>query len=139
MYDKPLLYDIAFSYRDYAQEVDCLLAWCARASGKPKPASAIELAAGPADHAIEPSRRGVRASALDLEPAMCAHARERAARAGVPLDVIAGDMIAFEVPSTYDLAITMISSLAHVYTSDDLVRHLRAVAAHMPARGVYIL
>jgi SAM-dependent methyltransferase len=151
MYDAPLIYDIAFSYRDFRHEMDCLLGWAARAAGGRAPRSFLELAAGPADHAIEAARRGLRAAALDLSPAMCAYARERAARAGVSLEVHEGDMIDLALPDAalpvapeggargFDLAATMISSLAHVPTPAAMVRHLRAVARRLAPGGVYIV
>ena len=43
----------------------------------------LELAAGPANHAIELARRGLSAGALDLEPAMVRYGLEKAAAAGV--------------------------------------------------------
>ena len=54
------------------------------------PRSAIELAAGPADHAVEFARRGVRALALDLSPTMCRRAQEGAAAAGVSVELLCG-------------------------------------------------
>jgi SAM-dependent methyltransferase len=139
VYEKPLVYDVAFGYRDFRKEVDLLQAWCRRASGADRPQSALELAAGPADHAIELARRGVRAAALDLSPAMCAYAREKARARGVALDVHCGDMIDFALGTRFDLAILMISSACHIYTLDAFVRHLRAVARHLAPGGAYIL
>lgn len=140
VYDKPLLYDIAFSYRDYAAEADALCAWYARASGTGRqPRRFLELAAGPADHAIELARRGVEAVALDLAPAMCEYARAKSAALGAPVDVACADMIDFDLGRRFDLAALMINSVAHVYSLDDLVRHLRAVARHLDDRGVYVL
>jgi len=140
VYDKPLLYDIAFSYRDYAAEVDALCAWYARVSGAGStPATFLELAAGPADHAIEMARRGTAATALDLAPAMCAYARDKSALMGAPIDVACADMIDFDLGRRFALAALMINSVAHVYTLDDFVRHLRSVARHLEERGAYVL
>ncbi|HVY61626.1 MAG TPA: class I SAM-dependent methyltransferase, partial [Planctomycetota bacterium] len=131
MYDKPLIYDIAFGYRDIPAEVDCLLAWAARSLGR-APASALELAAGPADHAIELASRGLAAGALDREASMCDYAREKAARRGVAVDVSCADMIDFDLGGRrFDLAATMLDSLCHVPTVPALERHLRAVARHL--------
>lgn len=139
VYDKPLVYDIAFGYRDFRKEVDVLQAWCRRASRPDRPQSVIELASGPADHALELARRGVRATALDLSPAMCAYAREKAAARSVSIDVHCGDMIDFSIGARFDLAIIMIASACHIYTLDAFVRHLRCVARHLAPMGAYIL
>ena len=82
MYDAALGYEIAFSYRDVAAEVDALLRWC-----DARPTAVLEVAAGPAEHAIECVRRGMRATALDLSAAMCERAVANAAAAGVSLVV----------------------------------------------------
>lgn len=139
VYDKPLLYDIAFSYRDFRAEVDALAAWYARVSGRPAPASVIELACGPADHAIEWSGRGVKAAGLDLSQAMCDYARQKAEAFGAKIDVICADMIEFQSEARFDLAMLMINSIAHLHSLDDLVRHLRSAAAHLEQGGVYVL
>ncbi len=143
MYDRPTIYDVAFGFRDIGAEVDVLLGWYARAGRAPaaagKPAAAVEMAAGPADHAIELARRGVAATAVDLSPAMCGHARWKAARAAVALAVVNADMIDFRLERRVDLALTMISSISHVYTVDDLVRHLATVAVNVNEGGVYVI
>src|SRR5262245_34655662 len=100
MYEQPLIYDIAFGWRDFRAEVDLLVAWWARAAGLPAgatPEAAIELAAGPADHALEFAQRGVRAAALDLAPEMNEYAAKKAAARGVALETIRGDMTEFSV------------------------------------------
>ena len=49
-------YDIAFAYRDFAEECDFLIRAAALHLGR-DPSSVLELAAGPANHAIELARR----------------------------------------------------------------------------------
>src|SRR5918992_844089 len=82
-------------------------------------------------------RRGTEATALDLNPAMCAYAAERGA--GLPLRVVRGDMAAFRLGRRFDLIITMLDSTAHLMTLDAIVAHLGRVAAHMATDGVYVL
>lgn len=140
VYDEALAYEIAFSYRDIPAEIDAL----ARMAGRP-PTSVLELAAGPARHAIEGARRGWKAVALDLSPAMCALARANADAAGVGLDVVRADMRNFNSPATkahvgkFDLAICMISSISQLLTLDDLVAHLASVRRSLDADGCYLI
>lgn len=134
LYDAAEAYEIAFSYRDVTGEVDSLERWY---GGRPE--SVLELAAGPADHAVEFARRGARAAALDLSLAMCERARGNADRRGVKLDVHVADMTSFALADRFDLAICMIDSIAHVLTLEALVAHLSAVRAHLTAHGCYIL
>jgi SAM-dependent methyltransferase len=147
IYDEPELYELACAYRDVPAEVTAIEAWCAKhhtgAVG-----SVLELAAGPAEHARELARRGLRAVALDRSPAMCGYAAARAKADGVELTVVEADMRDFDVlndggtsggPEPFDLAIIMLNSACHLFTLTDLVRHLTAVRAQLAVGGLYIV
>src|SRR5579859_66625 len=115
IYDEPELYELACAYREVPAEVNALVAWCdGHLVGTGGVSSVLELAAGPAEHAREFARRGVRAAALDASAAMCAYAASRAKADGVPLEVVEGDMRDFRIvaaggaPASFDLAITML-------------------------------
>lgn len=141
IYDNPELYQIACAYRDIPVEADALLGWAGKhwAGQHSRPASVLELAAGPADHSIELARRGLRATALDINPVMCAFASRGAERAGQALDVVEADMRDFKLQGRFDLAITMLNSACHLFTLDDMVAHLGAVAAHLVPGGLYVM
>jgi SAM-dependent methyltransferase len=149
IYDEPELYELACAYRDIPAEVSALRAWFAThfAGGDDGAVvgSVLELAAGPAEHARELARRGLRATALDWSAAMCGYAAGQAKAAGVSLDVVEADMRDFRVAGpdggqvTFDAAITMLNSACHLFTLDDLVRHLAAVRAHLVGGGLYIV
>jgi SAM-dependent methyltransferase len=141
IYDEPEFYEAACAYRDVPAEVDALLRWSAkhRGAGDSLPRSVLELAAGPAEHARDLARRGLEATALDLSPAMCARARHLAEAAGIPLTVVQADMRDFALPGRFDLAITMLNSLCHLLTLDDMLRHLTAVRRHLDRGGLYIM
>ena len=146
IYDQPELYQLACAYRDVPAEVSALLSWCAKHwrgappdDGAPGVRSVLELAAGPAEHALQLARHGLRATALDRSPAMCAYAAARAESAGLELGVVEADMRDFSLPDRFDLAITMLNSLCHMFTLDDMVAHLTAVAAHQVPGGLYVV
>jgi SAM-dependent methyltransferase len=146
IYDEPELYQLACAYRDVPAESGALLAWLEKhATSADGVRSVIELAAGPAEHARELAHRGLHATALDHSAAMCAYAAVQAKAGGVDLDVIEADMRDFRLtdaggrPARFDLAITMLNSVCHLFTLDDLVNHLTAVAAHLRPGGLYIV
>jgi SAM-dependent methyltransferase len=146
IYDEPELYELACAYRDIPAEVTALQAWgAAHFAGGAGAGSVLELAAGPAEHARELARRGLRATALDWSAAMCAYAAGQAAAAGVTLGVVQADMRDFAIagpdgaPARFDAAVTMLNSVCHLFTLDDLVRHLTAVRAHLVPGGLYIV
>ena len=160
IYEEPELYELACAYRDIPAEVTALLAWYAtHFEGGARPAdpglaqglqstgvrSVLELAAGPAEHARELARRGLRAAALDRSAAMCSYAAAQAKAADVDLQVVEADMRDFTINGpdgarvVFDSAIAMLNSLCHLFTLDDLVRHLTAVRAHLVPGGLYIV
>lgn len=146
IYAEPELYELACAYRDVPTEVDALLRWYRRhATGGAAPGaggaagSVLELAAGPAEHALEFARRGFAVTALDVSPAMCGWARRKARREGLHLHVVEADMRDFRLPGQVGLAVTMLNSACHLRTLDDFVAHLRAVARHTTPGGLYVL
>jgi SAM-dependent methyltransferase len=157
IYQEPELYQLACAYRDVPAEAAALLTWLDEHAKLPGDGdgdgagdgagarSVLELAAGPAEHARELARRGLRATALDFSPAMCAYAAGQAAAAGLELTVVEADMRDFRITgpdggqARFDLAITMLNSVCHLFTLDDLVNHLSAVAAQLAAGGLYIV
>ena len=146
IYDQPELYELACAYRDIPAEVTVLQAWWATYfTGGAGVGSVLELAAGPAEHARELARRGLRATALDWSAAMCSYAAGQAKAGGVALDVVEADMRAFAIAGPdggrvlFDAAVTMLNSVCHLFTLDDLVRHLTAVRSHLVAGGLYIV
>jgi SAM-dependent methyltransferase len=146
IYDEPELYQLACAYRDVPAESGALLTWLDKHAQIPGGVrSVIELAAGPAEHARELARRGLRATALDHSAAMCEYAAAQAKAGGVELDVVEADMRDFRIADpdggqvSFDLAITMLNSVCHLFTLDDLVNHLAAVAAQLAPGGLYIV
>ena len=138
LYRDPRLYELVFSTRDVAAQADVLESWY-RVHRGGRPRRVLELAAGPAAHSIELARRGAHATALDVSAAMCAHARRRARQAGVVLAVVRADMVSFELPGRYELAITLLDSASHLLDLDAMVSHLRSVRAHLVPGGLYVM
>lgn len=133
IYDDPAAYELACGFRDIPAEVDALLGWSAK-HGRPAD-TVLELAAGPAEHARDFARRGLRTTALDLNAAMCAYAR----RMCPELTVVEADMTTFALPERFDLVVTMLDSTAHLHTLDAMVAHFDRAAAHLAEGAVYIL
>lgn len=138
IYDAAQAYEIGFSYRDIPAEVDAVVAFCT-AAGRRAPLSVLEVAAGPADHALEFARRGATATALDLSMAMCERARVRATTQGLELAVVQKDMLGFELGLSFDLAICMIDSIAYIPDLPALLAHLLSIRRHLNPAGIYVI
>jgi SAM-dependent methyltransferase len=140
LYDDPALYELAFSYRDVRSEVDVLAAWYKRRHNGSPPGRVLEVAAGPAAHAIEFARRGGKVTTLDASPVMCAYAHRRAEEEGVRLEVVEGDMVAMPLGrKRFDLALVMLDSASHILDLDAMVSHLRGVGTHLVPGGLYAM
>ena len=138
IYDQARCYDVAFSFRDVAAECDTLAALVQRHGVEPL-GRVLELAAGPASHAREFARRGVRATALDASPAMCDYALAQARLQDLALDVACADMRDFSLPGSVDLALLLMDSACYLLDNDSVLRHLHCVARHLGPGGLYVL
>lgn len=134
IYSRPELYEAAFSFRDIPAEVDVVARWLGGV-----PTSILELAAGPAAHAIELARRGSAATAVDVSPAMVRHAARRADEVGVALDARVGDMSDFALVRRFGAVLTMAGAIGHLTDETALKAHFRCVARHLAPGGRYVL
>jgi SAM-dependent methyltransferase len=138
VYAAAALYDLAFSYRDYAVGAAFLSRVFEHATQR-APRSFLELAAGPARHALAMIARGVPAAALDLSPDMASYGRKLAAELGATLDYLTADMRDFVLPAPVDFVACMLCSATYLLTDDDFIAHLRATARSLTPEGRYLL
>lgn len=146
-------YDIAFGDRDFPDECN-FLEWCLDNFGFPildfglsdtsqskieNRKSFLELACGPARHAREFARRGWRAVGLDLSNDMLEYASEGAARDGVKIETVAGDMTDFTLQEPVALAANLMESLSHLVTNEQVVNHFRAVSRNLLPGGIFVI
>ena len=138
IYEEPALYDLAFGFRDIAQECDGLLA-LAHHHGIRLPRSVLEMACGPAHHLREFARRGIEAVGLDLSADMLRYARALCTRDGVRVQLRRGDMRKFRLRRPVDLALCLFDSFTHCTSDDDGVNALRSAARALRTGGLLLL
>ncbi len=113
------------------EDVDFYVSLAAEAEGP-----VVELAVGNGRIAVPIAERtGRRVIGLDLSEAMLAGATERAARAGVELDLRQGDMRDLRLDEPTDLVICPFRSLLHLPTRADRLRVFERVAAALVPGG----
>ena len=164
IYSMPPLYDLAFGYRDYGEEVDFLLSSHRRhasvtsdgADDSSGPLDVLELAAGPARHSLsalsDHSPSEVRsATALDLSPDMVEYGLDNAdAELGTPgsggrrddFAYVAGDMrrIADSTAGKeFDTAWLLLGSMQHLLTNDDVLSCLASVRSVLREGGTMVI
>lgn len=138
LYDLAEAYDIAFDFRDLGEECDKLDSLCQRHRGV-VPRSFLDVACGSGYHCIEYAKRGIQSVGLDLSVSMLDYARKKAERHRAHVKFIQGDMRDFSLPVPVDLAFCAMSTFHHLLTTDDIIRHLCAVASNLTDEGLYVI
>jgi len=140
IYDAPTLYDAAFGFRDFEDEVDFLCAAHEKhgnTGGAPQ--KILELAAGPARHAVEAASRGMEATAVDLSAAMVKCGTQIAEEEGVELDYRVGDMREALPFDKVCSAWLLLGSVGHLLTNDDALRCFQNARKALADGGTLIL
>ena len=100
----------------------------------------VELACGSGRVLVPLARAGHHVVGLDASPHMLARAREKLTAAGCGesgrVRLVLGDMRAFELGETFDLAVIAVKSFAYLVTRADQQRALAAAAAHLRPGGL---
>ncbi len=126
-------YDEIFSFRS----------WLAPARERiledilPNVETACDLGCGTGSAALEMARDGIRMYAVDLSATMCRKAKEKAARAGLPVTVLRGDMRTFRLPTPVDLVTCEFDAINHVPKRSDLARVCKSVARALRPGGYF--
>ncbi len=137
LYDNPDYYDLAFSWRNIAKEVD-VFEECFRRYSEIPVKRVLELASGTSPHLEELSRRGYTYTGLDLSRAMVSWSRAKARKLGIDARFIEADMVDFRLPQPVDFVFTMCGSL-YAKSTDEFLEHLESVAKALRRGGLYFL
>lgn len=136
LYDRPDVYDLAFSFRDYVAEAG-FYDDCFETFGDRPVRRVLDLACGPAPHLPAWDDRGVDYVGVDASDAMIDAARERALTVGADPELHVGDAMAVSLDRPVDAAYCALSSW-YVADRAALRSHLRAVADVLVPGGVYL-
>lgn len=166
IYTMPALYDMAFGYRNYEEEVDFLIDQHMLINNGREPKRIIELAAGPARHSIETLKGHPyvdSVTAVDISSEMMKYGMEIAVEelqqsdnngdddGGISSRVdsfsyIRGDMSNFTLSSkvapasdTFDSAWILLGSLQHLATNDQVVSCFNCIHRVLGPGGTLIL
>jgi SAM-dependent methyltransferase len=137
LYENPKYYDIAFSFRNLAEEVDLFEAVIARYSKVPV-TRMLEVASGQSPHLEELAKRGYEYVGLDLSEKMIEYAEGKAKEIGARADFHIGDIADFTLPNQADFGFILLGSL---YGKDtrDVLSHFNAMGKVIRRGGLYLL
>jgi len=137
-YERPELYDLAFSWRDYSKAAD-FIAEAARLAGVGEIRGMVELGCGPGQYCREFARRGIESIGVDCSPEMALYAQQLYDRDDLPGYVLEADMRNFDLERPVELAVCMMATFSLLISNDDVVAHLRAVGRNLTPGGVYVI
>src|SRR4051794_17449202 len=131
------LYDLDLT--DDPGDLDLYLALADRVGGP-----ILELAAGTGRLAVPLAAAGYRVTAVDLDPAMLARAREAGARAGIGhdlLDLVEADLRSLELPDAgrYQLAFIALNSIMLLASRADQRRAVAVLAEQLAPGGLAVV
>ena len=125
-------YDVLYSWKDYAGEVDRLHEIVQQRV--PGARTLLDVGCGTGRH-LELLRGRYDVAGVDLDPALLAIARERVP--GVPLHE--ADMVELDLGRKFDAVVCLFSSIGYVRTRDRLEAAVVAMASHLASSGVLVI
>ncbi|MCY4609979.1 MAG: class I SAM-dependent methyltransferase [bacterium] len=137
LYERAKVYDIAFSYRDIVAECEFILRVCEHAGLNVS--SIVDLGSGTGAHALEMAGRGMEVTAIDRMEQMLQHLLEEAGGRDYVVRTVNGDMREFAIEREVDCAISMLGTVSHLLSNEDMYAHLSCVARSLRPGGVYLL
>ncbi len=138
IYQSPEYYEIAFSFRNLAREVDFFEAAIAKFS-KVAVHDVFEMASGTCPYLAEWHQRGYRHFGLDASAEMIRFARRKAAALHADLTLFRGDMSKFRLGARkFDFAYVLLGSL-YVRSNAEFLTHLDSVARVLRRGSLYLL
>ncbi|MBD3370429.1 methyltransferase domain-containing protein [Candidatus Fermentibacteria bacterium] len=106
------LYPFLFPSRKFEsapKEIDALI----ELLDLPDEASVLDLCCGPGRHSLELASRGYRVTGVDRTPYLLDMAIERAKKESLSVEFILDDMLSFVRPQSFDLVISMFTSIGY--------------------------
>ena len=128
------IYD--FSYEDFTEDVDFYENLAQAVDGP-----ILELGAGTGRVAVPLAEAGYEVTGIDTSPAMLARARANLAATTLPkgasLELLDGDMMAFDLGRKFGLIIVAANTLQHLLTTRDQRDCFERVRAHLDVGGMF--
>ncbi len=137
IYDYPLYYDIAFSFRDIDAEVN-VIEECMRRFSEIPVEAVLELGCGNCPHATTLCDRGYRYLGMDINRRMIEYSKRRAERFGSRLKLLNSDMNDFDLTDPVEFVFVQVGSL-FVANDVDIQTHFDSVANALRPGGLYFL
>lgn len=136
-YEYPEYYEIAFSYRDFAREVD-VFEECIRRYSRAPVSRVLEICCGHAPHLPELYARGYMYIGLDCSERMLQRASAQAERICARIELIHRSLADFSLQPPADFAFVALASL-YARNTGELVAHFECMARALRPGALYFL
>ena len=133
--DYPKIYSERLSQEATERET----AFAVRALGLQEGARVLDLACGHGRHVIALAQRGMVVTGQDLNEDYLRRAREDAAREGVEIETVHGDMRDIPFTDEFDAVINMFTAFGYFDSEDEDMRVLQAVVNALKTGGKLLL
>ena len=137
IYNKPLYYEIAFSFVD-AKKQAVLFEKFIKKFSKVKVKRMLDIACGSSLQLRELARKGYETVGLDLSSQMLEYLKQKAREDGVKIETIKADMMKFKLKKKADFAFIMMGSFKFK-DSKELLKHLNCVSNSLKKGAVYLI
>ena len=99
----------------------------------------LDLACGPGRHSVELAKRGYAVTGVDRTGFLIELGEQRAAQAGVSVEWVNSDMREFVRPNSFDLALSMFTSLGYFGTQEEERRVLENIRESLRPGGTLLV
>lgn len=138
LYANPKYYEIAFSFRDIAKEVD-VFQKCITQHSKIPVKSVLELGCGNSPHLLELLKRGYRYTGIDLSQEMLEFSKSKVSEEMLgKTTFLQANMNDFRSDDKVDFAFILLGSI-YAKTTADLLSHFKCVSETLNTGGLYFL
>ena len=137
VYRYPKYYALGYRWNTEA-ECDFIEA-CLKADGPPKAVRLLDIGCGAGRHMMRLAQHGFRVTGIDLSPEMVAYVQAEAATTRLPITASVDDLRRLSVAGTFDAAYCFMDTFRFLLTNEEILAHLKAVAARLAPGGLYLL
>ena len=136
VYQYPFYYSIGYRWNTKT-ECDFIEA-CLKAHGRAGAKRLLDIGCGAGRHLTTLAKRGYQMTGVDLSPEMVAFVQEQAQQSQLPITASVADLRHLTITGTFDAAYCFMDTFRFLLTNEEIVAHLRAVAARLAPGGLYL-
>ncbi len=131
-----LAYDNLYQDKDYTKECDFIEAVFKKYSIDVR--TILDLGCGTGGHALILARRGYQVMGVDRSQDMLEIAKEKAKKAGLPVEFVSRDIAGIDLQSSFDAVIGMFAVMSYQTSNSAFARACRTASKHLKRGGIFM-